>query len=183
MSHEHGTYLRGIRDIEALRVRCRIDEDTNCWHWIGAFDQGIPKVWIANENGGGMTMTGYRAAKFLVGKPVKPRMYVWNICKHADCVNPNHSKTGTRAEMFAWKAEHGLLRQSPSQLAAATRNGRSRSVLDEQKVLEIRASGENNHVLGARYGVHHSTISKVKRGQSWVSSARGSSVFNWGGML
>ncbi len=178
MSHETGTYLGGIRSIEDLRLRCRLDEDTGCWHWTGATECGAPKLWVASI---GKVMVGYRAAKILAGTTIKPGHHVWPTCRSRDCLNPAHSTTGTRAAMSEWKRRNRPHRLHPATFAAATRKRRRRYVLDPEKVKEIRASDENNHVLGARYGCHHSTISKVKRGESWNDTANGASVFAWRG--
>ena len=51
MTHAVGTYLGGIRSVADLRERCRIDDETGCWHWGLAIVRGVPHVAFVDEDG------------------------------------------------------------------------------------------------------------------------------------
>ena len=101
MSHPHGTYLGGIRNLDDLRLRCVVDEDTGCWHWRLSKCDGVPKVHVTHPAlpRPGHIMRGRRAALLLArGRdlPAGHVAYARLTCQSADCVNPSHCQSGDR---------------------------------------------------------------------------------------
>jgi len=180
VSHQEGAYLGGIRSVEDLRLRCRIDSDTGCWHWSLSITQGSPKVHFVLD-GMRMAARGRRAAVLLSGRPI-PKDHIAFAAKHCksdDCVNPEHAVCSNVANHRTRLKILGLCK-SPAKTAAALRTARTKlSKLSLEKAREIRASDETYVALGKRYGVAPSCIGSVKRGEAWKETMSAASVFTW----
>lgn len=181
--HEVGTYLGGIRTVEDIRQRCRMDPETGCWHWGMSMSRGRPRVRFVGPDGQSKSMNGRRAVVTLRdGAYPHPRKCVFEAagCWSDDCVNPDHSRIGTTREHKRWLMASGKLLLSPSARAAMREAARTkRSKLTVQQVLEIRASSELQRVLAERYGVTKSCIGGIKRGVSWSDHIQEASVFTF----
>jgi hypothetical protein len=178
MSHQEGTYLGGIRTVEDLRQRCRIDADTGCWHWGLAITQNHPKVHYVFE-GKRISSRGRKAALLLAGRPPQKGhvAFATRNCHSDDCVNPDHARSSTRANHGQYLKASGkgkTLAKIASAKAAAASSKRKR--LTWEAVREIRASDEAYPVLAARHGISPSRIGYVKRGEAWKEAP---SVFNF----
>lgn len=119
----------GVRTLEDIRQRCRIDEMTGCWVWGGATvrqNGGAPttRVWLPQIDGSKQTvMTAHRAAAVLAGMPVAKGLTVWAKpgCERL-CCNPGHLKIGERGEMMRSLASDGRWKGDPKRAAANRRN-------------------------------------------------------------
>ena len=168
MSFPHGTDLGGIRTLERLRERCFVDESTGCWHWRMAISQGAPRVQFSVD-GRNRISRGPSAARRLAGKPVGAMS--WVVCGHADCVNPAHTRTGTRKE-------HGAhLRKTGAAKTPAKAQHHSRRLTAAQ-IVEIRSSSEAARVLAERFGVCGNVIWRARHGQTY-KEVGAPSVFAW----
>jgi hypothetical protein len=98
MSHQHGTYLGAVRDLESLRGRCVVEGD--CWHFKSS--RGRPMepgkrhpVWV---HGVGL-MTVTRAAWTLrTGQKIPRGRVVSRTCDSYDCANPYHMRCWKKAD-------------------------------------------------------------------------------------
>lgn len=139
---------------------------SQCWLWRGAKDSG-----------------GYGSFK-LFGKPYIASRFAWELvngeelgdrlgCHHCDtppCCNPAHIYPGTHRSNFDDARDRG--QWSPFEGLAGTAN--PRAILSEADVASVRvaiAAGDTNKAIAARYGVHHATISCIRRGRSWIGRA------------
>jgi len=118
------------------------DEATGCWIWQRSMDQnGYGQMRVCHKL--------YRAHAFfyeyLVG-PVPDGLELDHLCRNPACVNPAHLEPVTRA--------------------VNTQRGNA-AKLTLADVEAIRGSTDGLRALGRRYGVSHSTIRKVKLGESW----------------
>jgi hypothetical protein len=181
MSHPAGTYLGGIRTVEDIRQRCRIDRETGCWHWGLAIVDGSPKVHFVDWNGRRRTCRGRRAAVILDrgkdvprGYEVFPRL----ICQADDCVNPAHSRIGTRAEVCRYLVQSGKSKNGTKARHLREIVSRRRKLTDEQ-VIELRTSTESTYKLAKRFGVsqYAAWSARVGRSHKLVGVAR--SAFEW----
>jgi len=184
MSHKPGTHLGGIRTLQDLRDRCHIDDDTGCWIWKLALDRGHPKVhFVAPDTGERKCMRGPRAAWYLRGgEDIANGRIVFRLacCPNRDCVNPTHVKEGTMKERGTQIRRSGVLRNLPQSIEAATRVARThRAKLTLEQVREIRSSPETCAELARRFGIAHSQISAIRRGEAWKDIASNASVFTW----
>lgn len=176
-----GNYICAIRCVEEMRQRCRIDEDTGCWHWGGGmYDDGTPSVSFIFE-GKRMAHKGRKAALLLsTGKPL-PKGHVafqGKNCKSRDCVNPAHCRSSTRANWGQYMAASGRA-TSISKTVNAIANGRVKARLTPEEAALIRISGESVAELAARYAVSVSHIKRIRAGQHWRENVRGASVFTF----
>lgn len=178
MSHPHGAYLGGIRTVEDLRQRCRVDEDTGCWHWGLSMCQGHPRVHLGVE-GKRFAARGRRAALILAGTPPKRGhvAFATRECKSNDCVNPEHARSANRGNHGQYLRSTGL-GNSPAKTAAAINSARTHlAKLTMEDARAIRASTESTYALARQFGVAQSCIWSVKAGKSWKEHAPQASVF------
>lgn len=80
---------------------------------------------------------------------------------HRGCVNPNHLSWKTRAENHADAIAHGT--------AHMNKLGVPRAKLSLTQALEIRSLKGNlsQDKIAERFGVSHSTVAKIHRGELW----------------
>lgn len=184
MPHPTGTHLGGIRTVEDLRLRCRVDEDTGCWHWGLSISQGAPKVHLVTpDTGVYRIMRGRRAALYLQrGHDLRPQRYAFArpSCTSIDCVNPEHCRSGSRAQHGAWLRASGRVKDLPTKAAAARRgwDKRGRKITPEQAA-EIRISDESAYAIAARLGLSHYAVWSVRAGHTHKPAAPGRDVFTW----
>ena len=142
-----------------------------CWPWTlsrikdkygQAHYQG--KVWPA-----------HRLAFVLAGNNVGD-LFVCHTCDNPICCNPKHLFAGTPADNMMDKVNKG--RQAKGEQHSAvmrrvanplTHEKSPKAKLSACDVLEIRRLSPEmtQRELGRKYGVHHATIGKILRGESW----------------
>lgn len=169
--------MRGVYTIDDLRLRCVVDDLTECWTWKGAFTQGVGAVWLPAL---GKTRTIRSASMFLTGNELKPGQRVYLKCTNKDCCNPDHMRPMTPKQFGRAQAASGRLKGRPERMAQCIRLARQRSQLTEELVREIRASDETGVAISARTGISRTVISRVRNNLSWKAHAMpGASVFAW----
>ena len=150
----------------ALRsIRRNTVEVGDCLEWTRCCSRSKPQLRVKVGPMGHMTLN-VRRVQWVLENGVDPgRMLVTTRCGNAKCVNPDHLMAITQAQNGKRLArnENGSLRQRLGSARGARRIGKLTMAIAH----EILASDENNLVLAQRYGVHHSTISNVRRGKSW----------------
>ena len=183
MSHPEGTYLGGIRTVEDLRQRCRIDPDTGCWHWGLAIVQGYPKVHFVTPEGKRVSMRGRRAALYLRRGRDLPKgkmAFPADQCRAVDCVNPAHARFGDRLVHGEYLKRTGKAK-SPRKTAANKAIARAkRAKITSEQAAEIRHSEESTYALARKYGIAQSAIWSIKKGRSWLDTLPTASVFSLG---
>lgn len=181
MSHPAGTYLGGIRTLEDIRLRCRIDDETGCWIWSLGAVEGFPRIELQPLGGKRRRVTGTTAIAILKtgAKPGKGMVAYCACCVNL-CVNPEHVAVGTRAQHGAHITKSGRWKGSPARLKANRKNVRNRAStkLSIHKAREIRASPLTEMELSRIYGVPASQIGSIRRGRAWREGAVNSSIFN-----
>jgi hypothetical protein len=171
-----GTNLGGIRTLEDLRQRCRIDEINGCWHFGRALRESTraPCVRLPALDHE-MVSLGVAIGFLTTGKrPAKGTM--WHItCGTRLCANPEHRKAGTRATQM----QACGYKPTPKTVARIARTKRSKSSLSEEDIAAIRASDAPLSELAERYGKSMAQISRIRLGQLW-RPLQGASVFTLG---
>ncbi len=175
---------RGVRNLEDLRQRCVIEEETGCWVWKAAMSRSLkrkvapsPRVWIPDPKtlGDGVLMTAGRAAWLLSGRKLAAGQVVWrSVCNRSECINPAHGRAVTRAEMHSGIAAAGFNRGQPERSAINLRSC-MRMATPVDKVREIEAAfkaGSNCKQVRARFGIAQETAAAVRDGRHVHSSQR-----------
>lgn len=170
--------MSGIRTVEDLRQRCRVDEDTGCWQYGKATrSHHAPGVRIA-ALGNGMVSIGTAIAFLTTGERPRKGIY-WHVtCTTKHCANPAHRKAGTRRSQM----QHANYKPSALTLARISSTKRAASSLTQEDIAAIRSSNDTLVVLAERYGVSLSHISRIRLNQAWrQTAAPAASVFAWAG--
>lgn len=180
MTTKKGDYLGGIRTLEDLRIRCRMDEETGCWVWImGTGGRDVPCVSI-QKNGKPVSVRGRRAALELAGPVPTKKVVASNrlTCTNSMCVNPEHSQWLTIGTFRSRLAERPITFEKLRQNGIQNRHRLAK--LTEAQVLEIRQSSEPVKVLCKRYGVSKGTICNIRNHHTWrdLGALKGSSIFS-----
>ena len=172
-----GMDLGGIRSIEDIRLRCHIDDITDCWVWRGARNgQKTPSMHLPGPDR--VTSMGV-AICFLTTGRVPDRGEVWHcVCETKNCANPKHRAKGNRSsQMRAARIERG------PEVRARIIEGRRRkgaNKLTDADVHEIRTAGLTLKQIMAKFGISRSWAHEVRSGKHRVTSrAPGASVFDW----
>lgn len=163
----------GVRDLEDLRQRCRIDAETGCWLVRGARHKGSVGIWLP-QLGKSVSLT-YAMAWLLTGKPA-PKGHLWvATCGNTACGNPAHRKLGTRALLMR------VMRPTldPVHRAKIQRSHLKRvAAYSPELRAEIMASPETGSALARKLGLHPSTVSHIRRGETWQPVMPAASVFS-----
>ena len=173
MSHPVGKQLGGIRSIDDIKARSRIDDITSCWLWAGAMKNSAPRVWLPGF--GVVSMARALQIVQFGTTPTNSRMLI-PTCNRVNCGNPAHRRWGTKAEMFSVLMGD----MSPDHRARMTLGKRARSkVCTSEIAAGIRASNEPAQQIADRIGVHVTHVYRIKRGHAWADGLQASSVFAW----
>lgn len=78
---------------------------------------------------------------------------------HKGCVNPKHLSWKTRSDNEKDKIIHGTSNRG---------SGNGQSILDEEKVIQIRNSTKNRGLIAEEFGVSLSTVYDIKSKRSWA---------------
>lgn len=135
--------------------------ETGCLIWMrGDNAQGYGRVCFD-----GRQYHAHRIAWSLINGPIEIGKYILHHCDTPACINPRHLFIGTHADNSRDMVKKGR--------GAGTKGvSHNKAVLTDSQILEIRGSDVKNVVLCKKYNVHHSTIARVRRGDTW-SHVRG----------
>lgn len=161
----------GIVSLDALKKRCIISEISDCWRWQGATIDGHPRVWMFDplkEKHG--SLSGPRALAILTGRRLKRGWRAWMTCQRADCMNPDHLRTGAVATWGAWVAKNDLFKGSPRRISAIRAQWLKRLPEQVEIARIVRSSDETGLALAKRLNVSKSVVSRMRTGQSWVEA-------------
>lgn len=153
----------------------------DCLLWNqGVQSQGHPQAHINGK--AGVLVRRYLFTE-LLGQRVPKGHLVTTKCGDRLCLALEHVTTMSMSKLKARDYSEGrriVATEYPSRLRGMLAQGRS--VLDWDKVAEIRAAGPEvtNTALAAKYGASLKTIGNARRGKSWRMSHAGSSVFTQG---
>lgn len=184
MSHQVGAYLGGIRTIEDVRKRCRIDEETGCWLWGLHAVNGRTQCCYTLPDGTKRKQTARRCvAELISGRVLHTTVFAFATpnCNEPTCANPEHTRTGSRtqANRATAKSERFKAGAQQRRLNATLRNRATRSKITLEIAREIRGRTEPAHVLEREYPIKRSAISNIRAGKSWRETIDGASVFAW----
>lgn len=166
---------RCCRTLDDVRERCRVDEQTGCWHWLGAVTaNGTPRMYAVDlDRGDKRVMPAHRAVWMIWTNGLPGPRLIYRTCFVHDCVNPAHLNTAaSRAEIGARLRASGkrkgtsLEQRRASVAKAMLASGITPTA--EHVVRAIRAEPAETTCtkLAARYGMAVQTVSRIRRGES-----------------
>ncbi len=139
-------------------------EVEGCWIWQGTI--ALPNKCGQRYGSFGFTEDGksvaYRAHRFawmLCNGEIPDDMVIMHSCDVPLCVNPNHLKAATQAENVADRDAKG-------RTARGENHGASK--LTDMQAKFIKRSSKPTQVLANRFGVHYTTVMKIKQGVNWA---------------
>ncbi len=180
---------RGVRTLDDVRDRCRIDDETGCWVWAMACSGRSPRAHVRagviGDKAGVTTVA--RLSWVLSGRELAPKHHVYRLacCGEPLCVNPDHLGAGTRAAMSSAVLARGGYHTAKLQLVR--RAGNLAQALPLETVQAVQRSIEGGASVAAasrEHGVHERTASAIAKGRHIHQrpEVRGASVFSWGGV-
>jgi len=147
----------------------------DCLIWQGGYtSNGYPQ--ISRPHLG--TSSGRRVVYLLAHGAIQPGRSIALSCPHKGCLRLEHLLPRTAHQIGMAASKSGSFSRA-GRVAAITRTKRAtQAKLTMDQAREIRASDLSGPALAEAYGVHRSLIVRIRRGQAWRESARGSSIFS-----
>lgn len=165
MSLKPGAYLGGIRTLNDIKLRCYVPSANGCWHWRMRIYRGRSCcVWLLG--GTEYKSTASRAAWILSGRPMEPGWVVTrnrDVCDSVDCCRPEHHLAGPRTAVFQGHTPEQRTRHR----IGTTIEARRRAKLNMEAAKQIRLSDAPCRVEAEKWGVAVTTISQIRRGETW----------------
>ncbi len=139
-------------------------ETDGCWLWQGTI--ALPNKCGQRYGSFGFTEHGksvsYRAHRFawmVCNGEIPDGMVIMHACDVPLCVNPSHLRAATQAENVADRDIKGRTAKGEKQGA---------SKLTETQARLIQRSSKPIQLLANRFGVHYTTVMKIKQGVNWA---------------
>lgn len=136
--------------------------DSGCWIWTAGTrpnGKGVsyPRHWTDD----GKSIGAHRFSFELVHGLIPKSMYVCHKCDTPLCVNPDHLFVGTH---------HDNMQDMVAKKRSFTGRGenkKGRAKLTNHQADQIRKMDVSHSKLAAMFGVSQTTISRIKRGESY----------------
>ena len=169
----------GSREMQE-RILSNVEFDTNggCWLWTGAMPKGKQQRGYLTVSGRSRLASRTSYVAFTGGDPAGGL-----VCHKGDvsaCVNPSHLYLGTHADNMAdmvarrrYFAASQPERCSQAGRKAGLKNNWSRgesnvrAKLSATEAASIQADCRTTKALAELYGVHRTTIQRIRRGALW----------------
>lgn len=131
-------------------------DSNGCWVWNLTPDKdGYGTLKYKNKS----KFYAHRAAYELAIGPIPEGLLVLHKCDNRLCINPEHLYIGTHEDNMRDVRERNRRKGDKS----------GNRKLTQEQVNEIRASKDNNGVLGRRYGVSRKHVYRIKRYLNWAN--------------
>jgi hypothetical protein len=158
--------------------RLEVDEQTGCWNWTS------PNSLVGRGRGyvsmAGKPMLHHRAVWTFLCGAIPPGKFLCHHCDNPRCANPAHLYVGDEKsnvrDMWA-RGRHWTQREPERAREVGIRRGKSntwsrgsrnpKAKLGPDQVEEIKATAGSSYVVAARYGVHATTVQRIRRGATW----------------
>lgn len=134
-----------------------------CWEWTGSrWPGGYGQLHLSKPR----RLRSAHIISYEIHFGPTGDLLVCHRCDNPPCVNPSHLWLGTNDENMADMVAKGRA-AGHDQRGSVNAN----AILSDEDVLEIRrliSLGHYNTVIAVPFGVHHSMISKIRRGKAWT---------------
>lgn len=143
-----------LSDSDKERFWGKVDKTETCWLWTAGCSKEGRGQFRFNEK----VQLAHRVSWFIAGHTIPDGHVIRHKCRAANCVNPAHLETGTRAQNNADKIRDGT---------SARGIKHHKCKLTEAQVLEIFASDKTQRAIADEYGISRTNVSSIKHGNSW----------------
>jgi HNH endonuclease len=154
--------------LESVRFwsKVAIKGPDECWNWLASTSsKGYGRFAATCGKNRNAHVVAFENA---IG-PTKG-LFVCHSCDNPPCCNPAHLWLGTNSDN-----QKDSYRKNRKPLPPSVGEANGNAFLNEALVRGIRfciQHGDTNTAIGSVLGVHHSTISLIRRGLSWNSVAK-----------
>lgn len=143
----------------------------DCWEWEASLDAtgyGRVYLWrISKLLNRSHAFKAHRVAKaHYHGEDLDSELFFCHKCDNRKCVNPDHIFLGTHQDNMNDMVAKGRSSGAP-QSGDLNFNKRLNSKLVEE--IRVKLKTMTNVAIGKEYGVHHSTISLIRKNKTWQS--------------
>lgn len=157
---------RKTRDRIRIYILDRIEfSGSGCWEWKQSLKNGYGQAHF-NKNA-----YAHRLSYMAFVGDIPSGMQVCHKCDNRKCCNPEHLWIGTNADNVADMIAKG--RNSPPPITPRPGEKSPNAKLKANQVREIRErykrGGVSQAQLGAEYGVHQMSISRIVRRTRWAT--------------
>ncbi len=129
------------------------EPNSGCWLWLGTLCCGYGLIMVD-----GTRWRAHRYSWTLHNGPIPDGLFVCHRCDIRECVNPSHLFLGTCDDNLK-----DMVRKGRS--CVGEKHGRAKLTVAD--VVSIRADGRYQKIIASEYGVHESTVGKIKRRVIW----------------
>lgn len=148
-------------DVERFHKKYEIQK-SGCWIWTAGTRQNgkgthYPRHWTDD----GKSIGAHRFSFELAHGPIASSMYVCHKCDTPMCVNPNHLFVGTHLDNMKDMVKKGR------SFSGRGESKKGRAKLTNQQAQQIRQMDISQAKLAVMFGVSQTTISRIKRGESY----------------
>lgn len=141
------------------RFWSKVDKSHDCWEWTAhRTHDGYGRFTLRH----GVPRMAHRVAYELTHGTIPDGLLVCHRCDNPACVRPAHLFLGTNNDNMRDMVAKGRGH-------AGIRNIRAKLTPTQVKEIRTRATGKwgEQSRLGREYGVDHSTIARIIKGQTW----------------
>ena len=134
---------------------------SGCWEWAGG-GRGSGYGGFTHNGSGRLA---HRVSYEIHKGSIPAGLCVCHKCDNRKCVNPQHLFAASQFENM-----QDMKRKGRAPFSGKTGHRHPTAKLTAAQAEEIRRCGLSNRAAGKKYGVHHSSISRIRTGHTYVSA-------------
>lgn len=158
----HSGGRRGLLSVEQ-RFWEKVSKTDGCWEWTGSLNnQGYGQIRID-----GKSLLAHRVSWGMAFGPIPDGLLVLHRCDNPPCIRPDHLFLGTFADNSHDMIQKGrqVIRVGEDCVSA------SLTYRDVATIRELASTGLSSRKLAKQFGVSHTTILDIVRGNRYKTNA------------
>lgn len=154
--------------IVEARFWAKVEKTDGCWLWTGT---------VGQRGYGSMSVFGKarRATHVAIwladGEWPSAGMFVCHHCDNPRCVRRSHLFVGSQSENMrdcVRKRRHRFTKVPTEVKPRGEQHGRSKLTTNDVRMIRASKGRVSRRSLAARLGVHHLTVARIQRRESWA---------------